>query len=147
MKSTQKVLVKAALWSSLLASLAFLGLVYLSHKYHGLYGNSNQLETAPEPLAYESIGNFPPLEESSMALPREKKFTLEIGSCQDKVCITKTLKTLSQKGVDAFYTPSKMDGEWVFSIRRGIFSSRPSAERAQATLNIEKKIESIVVEL
>lgn len=149
MTQTQKILVKAALASLLGAAVVF-GLLMSFSKIPNFFhfeASSSLSDATPDPLPYESIGNFPPLEEGQTRIAHEKEFTLEIGSCETKTCITKTLQSLSKKGVEAFYTPSKEDGTLIFRIRRGIFTSRQSAERAQTTLNKEKKIKSLVVEL
>lgn len=149
MTITQKILVKATLGSALVAASVFVCLLAYSNRHRLFRDNSKSLSDLPlDPLPYDSIGNFPAIEEGLMSPPRyDREYTLEITTCNDKNCIGKTLHTLIQKGVDAFYTPSQSDGKLIFRIRRGIFTSRQSAERAQALLNKEKRIHSTVVEL
>ena len=133
-----------------IALFFFLALsVYFAKKnlFTGAEKDELPVYTKVEPLNYESIGNYPQLEESSNLLVEDKKFTLEFGTCNDKICIEKTLENLYNSGITAFYTPSEGEGKTFYSIRRGIFNSRQLAEKAQSTLTSEKKISSKVIEL
>lgn len=100
-----------------------------------------------EPLSYESIGNYPQIDETATSTNQDHEFTLELGTCEDKTCIEKTLENLYKSGVDAFYTPTESEGKMIYRIRRGIFNSRQLAEKAQAALIKSKKINSKVMEL
>lgn len=111
------------------------------------WGDPRASEASPDPLPYESVGNYPAIDEDVTNLAQEKEYTLELGTCQDKDCIAKTLQSLSRKGIEAFYTPSKADGKLIFHIRKGIFTSRRSAEKAQMNLTKEKRVTANVVEL
>jgi len=124
MTKTQKVLIKTVLASLAGAAMTYGLLVFLSKK-QGFFqiGSPHSLSDAtPDPLPYDSIGNFPPLENAQGPVYREKEFTLELGSCETKTCIAKTLQSLSKKGVEAFYTPFKEDGTLIFRIRSYVFS-------------------------
>nr|ADI87847.1 hypothetical protein AKSOIL_0339 [uncultured bacterium Ak20-3] len=147
MTLSRKILVKTALASVLVAAFAFISLFIFTNRQNFFKNTGSGADPSMEPLSYESLGNFPPLDQGQSGTGSEKEYTLEIGTCNDKGCITKTLGFLAQKGVDAFYTPSKKDGLSVFHIRRGIFTSRQSAEKAQALLSKDKKINASVVEL
>ena len=135
--------------SLLVATVFFFALKWLSEKNFLSFSNQTASEPLPDPLPYDTVGDYPSFEEGSSANPavQEKKYTLELGLCNDKTCIERSLKSLSRNGVDAFYTPARANGKIVYHIRRGIFSSRKSAEKAQSMIHLEKKLEANVVEL
>ena len=128
------------------AALVFTTLLAFS-KRHLFFLKNQSSEESPEPLNYDAVGNFPPLETLASQPSLETEYTLELGTCDDTICIQKTLTSLRKKGVEAFYTPFRVDERVVFRIRRGIFSSRLSAERAKLALSSDKNIPCKVAEL
>ncbi len=145
MNPFQKTILKIILGSTSIALSIFLSL-FLFSKASFLWNHSLS-DSSPDPLHYESIGNYPEIDEVPEIRVLEKEFTLEISRCKDKTCIEETLQSLAKNGIDAFYTPTQQGNTPIFCIRRGIFSSRRSAERAKAQLEREKNIRSRIVEL
>ncbi len=126
------------------------GIVFATLFLISQYNSSSKklnFDEAPEPLGYASIGNLPPQIPLIEKPSQETEYTLEIATCEDKHCIAKTLHTLRKKGVDAFYTPFRVDQAIIYRIRRGIFSSRRLAERAKFSLHKQFKIRAKVAEL
>ncbi len=149
MKQTVSSLFKGTLLVLGAAAVSFTTFSLLSKgpQFFSITRSNSVSEERPEPLPYNSVGNYPIFEEESSNTAQQREFTLELAMCKDTDCIRKSLDKFHRYGIDAFYTPSKEGGKVVFHIRQGVYTSRVSAERAQLILNSEKKIPSHVVEL
>ncbi|MEY4631417.1 MAG: hypothetical protein RIQ81_1537 [Pseudomonadota bacterium] len=97
----------------------------------------------PDPLFYTQIGDSPATPMADQGVPGsmtlDVKFTIEIAKFPIRDQAESLIRTLAQKGLDAYYTPLLKDGRVIYRVRYGIFDTEASAKAAaksvQAKLN------------
>lgn len=111
---------------------------------------SPQAGTDPAPLPYDTIGDSPaaaPADAASVdpaaSLP-EEKFTIEIAKMGSREQAEAMIKSLAQKGLDAYYTPLLRDGRVIYRVRYGMFDTEASAKTAMKSLQAKHGLKASV---
>ncbi len=96
--------------------------------------------TTPTPLFYATIGDSVPVEgdgavaDATQTHLSEAKFTIEIAKLTSRVDAESLIKSLAQKGLDAYYTPLLKDGRVIYRVRYGIFDTETLARSMMKTI-------------
>jgi len=119
-------------------------------KWQRLEKPATETGTEPEPLSYTTIGDSPAPgspdatgETSQDALP-ENKFTIEIAKMGSREQAESMIKSLAQKGLDAYYTPLLKDGRVIYRVRLGMFDTEVSAKSAMKSLQSKHGLKATV---
>ncbi len=111
---------------------------------------ATQSGAEPEPLFYSTIGDSPTAgsanatgDSNQDALP-ENKFTIEIAKMGSREQAETMIKSLAQKGLDAYYTPLLKDGRVIYRVRYGMFDSEASAKSAMKSLQTKHGLKTTV---
>jgi hypothetical protein len=106
--------------------------------------------TEPESLFYKTIGDSPALADQDSAgngnqdgLP-ENKFTIEIAKMTSREQAESMIKSLAQRGLDAYYTPLLKDGRVIYRVRYGMFDTESNAKSAMKSLQTKLGLKTTV---
>lgn len=105
-------------------------------------------DDAGEPMQayfYKEIGTTVKNQSVEQESPPDAQYTAEIEATTEIQKAQQTVTTLSRKGVDAFYTPLNRNGNVIFRIRSGVFTSEREAKRHAATLREKYAVDSKIV--
>jgi|GEM_PF-2521698 len=133
--------------AGLIGALAF---KKLPVKWYRQEKATTETGTEPEPLSYTIIGDSPSPgspdatgENIQDALP-ENKFTIEIAKMGNREQAETVIKSLAQKGIDAYYTPLLKDGRVIYRVRFGMFDTEVSAKAAMKSLQSKHGLKATV---
>lgn len=101
-------------------------------------------------LFYKSIGKTTANVNARNLTKRSKisnKYTLEFKVFNQSRAAEEFVDSLNHRGIEAYYTPFQRNGKVIFRVRRGVFSSKQTAEKAAIALRQKSKVNSRVIKL
>jgi hypothetical protein len=102
----------------------------------------------PTPLFYATIGDSRPVERDGVVVDdtqshlSEAKFTIEIAKLSSRDQAEVLIKSLAQKGLDAYYTPLLKDGRIIYRVRYGVFDTEVLARSMMKSIQAKHSLKT-----
>ncbi|MFW7380316.1 MAG: SPOR domain-containing protein [Oligoflexus sp.] len=103
-------------------------------------------DTPLTPYFYQEIGTSRPQKNTvpGASVAPVRQYTIELGIVQDRARAEQAVRSLHDKGVEAFFTPINRRGQVIYRIRTGIFPQQEQAQTEANRLQTQLRLESRV---